>query len=59
MANTLYDAARKRFLEAQINWMTDTIKIFCIWLTLVPTPLLSVRMNTCRTSRHLRVLPAL
>ena len=26
MANTLYDYARQRFLEAQINWMTDTIK---------------------------------
>ena len=28
MANTLFDAARKRFLEGQINWMTDTIKLF-------------------------------
>ena len=26
MANTLFDFARQRFLEAQINWMTDTIK---------------------------------
>ncbi len=26
MANTLFDYARQRFLEAQINWMTDTIK---------------------------------
>ena len=26
MANTLYDFARQRFLEAQINWMTDTVK---------------------------------
>lgn len=26
MANTLYDHARQRFLEAQINWLTDTIK---------------------------------
>ena len=30
MANTLYDAARKRFLEAQINWMTDTIKVYLV-----------------------------
>ena len=30
MANTLYDAARKRFLEAQINWQTDTIKCLLI-----------------------------
>ena len=30
MANTLYDAARKRFLEAQINWMTDTIKVILV-----------------------------
>jgi hypothetical protein len=27
MANTLYDYARKRFLEADINWLTDTIKV--------------------------------
>jgi hypothetical protein len=30
MANTLYDAARQRFLEAQINWMTDTIKCILV-----------------------------
>ena len=30
MANTLYDAARKRFLEAQINWQTDTIKVYLV-----------------------------
>jgi len=30
MANTLYDAARKRFLEGQINWMTDTIKVLLV-----------------------------
>lgn len=30
MANTLYDAARQRFLEAQINWMTDTIKVILV-----------------------------
>lgn len=30
MANTLYDAARKRFLEAQINWQTDTIKVLLV-----------------------------
>lgn len=30
MANTLYDAARKRFLEAQINWATDTIKVILV-----------------------------
>ena len=30
MANTLYDAARQRFLEAQINWMTDTVKVILI-----------------------------
>lgn len=33
MANTLYDAARKRFLEAQINWMSDTIKVYLVSLT--------------------------
>ena len=30
MANTLYDAARQRFLEAQINWMTDTVKVLLV-----------------------------
>ena len=30
MANTLYDSARQRFLEAQINWMTDTIKVLLV-----------------------------
>lgn len=30
MANTLFDAARQRFLEAQINWMTDTIKCILV-----------------------------
>lgn len=27
MANTLYDGARKRFLEADIHWLTDTMKV--------------------------------
>ena len=27
MANTLYDYCRQRFLESQINWMTDTVKV--------------------------------
>ena len=30
MANTLYDFARQRFLESQINWMTDTIKVILV-----------------------------
>ena len=30
MANTLFDFARQRFLEAQINWMTDTIKVLLV-----------------------------
>lgn len=30
MANTLYDFARQRFLEAQINWMTDVIKVLLV-----------------------------
>ena len=30
MANTLYDAARQRFLEAQLNWLTDTIKVLLV-----------------------------
>lgn len=30
MANTLYDYCRQRFLEAQINWMTDTVKVILV-----------------------------
>ena len=30
MANTLYDFARQRFLEAQLNWLTDTIKVILV-----------------------------
>lgn len=30
MANTLYDFARQRFLEAQINWMTDIVKVILV-----------------------------
>ena len=30
MANTLYAEARRRFLEAQLNWMTDTIKVLLV-----------------------------
>ena len=30
MANTLYDPTRKRFLEGQVNWMTDTIKCILV-----------------------------
>lgn len=30
MANTLYDSARQGFLEAQINWLTDTMKVYLV-----------------------------
>ena len=30
MANTLYDYCRQRCLEAQINWMTDTVKVILV-----------------------------
>lgn len=30
MANTLFEKARQRFLEAQINWMNDTIKCILV-----------------------------
>lgn len=30
MANTLYDEARKHFLEGNIDWMSDTIKVFLV-----------------------------
>ena len=30
MANTLYDYCRQRFLEAQINWMVDTVKVILV-----------------------------
>ena len=30
MANALFDYARQRFLEAQINWATDTVKCILV-----------------------------
>jgi len=30
MANSLFDYARQRFLEAQINWQTDTVKVILV-----------------------------
>jgi len=30
MSNTLYDKGRQRFLEAQINWLTDTVKCLLV-----------------------------
>lgn len=30
MANTLFDKARQRFLEAQLNWTSDTIKCILV-----------------------------
>lgn len=30
MANALYDSARQRFLEGQINWLTDVVKCILV-----------------------------
>lgn len=30
MANALYDKGRQRFLEGQLNWLTDTIKAILV-----------------------------
>lgn len=30
MANTIYDSARKAFLEGQLNMLTDTIKVIAV-----------------------------
>lgn len=30
MANTLYDAARQAFLEAEIHWLNNTIKVYLV-----------------------------
>ena len=30
MANTLYDIARQLFLEGQLNWLTDDVKVLLI-----------------------------
>lgn len=30
MANTLYDKGRQRFLEAQLNWLTDNYKVLLV-----------------------------
>lgn len=40
MANSLYDKARERFLSAQLNWSTDTIKAVLVD-TAVYTPSLA------------------
>ena len=56
MANTLFDFARQRFLEAQINWMTDTIKVFLV-STSAYTPQTAVP-STCQIFPLRRVLLA-
>lgn len=30
MANTLFDEARRMFLEGQLNWLNDTIKVLLV-----------------------------
>lgn len=30
MANTLYDSARKGYLEGQFNWLADTVKVLLV-----------------------------
>ena len=30
MANTLYDNVRRMFLEAQVNWLTDVVKVMLV-----------------------------
>ena len=30
MANTLYDSARKGYLEGQFNWLSDTVKVLLV-----------------------------
>ncbi|MDY0046062.1 MAG: hypothetical protein RBS10_01460 [Thauera propionica] len=54
MANTLYDYARQRFLEAQINWMTDTIKAILVD-TSAYTPQTSVHQYLSDISSSARI----
>ena len=54
MANTLYDFARQRFLEAQINWMTDTIKVILVD-TSAYTPQTSVHQYLSDISSSARI----
>ena len=54
MANTLFDAARQRFLEAQINWMTDTIKVILVD-TSAYTPQTSVHQYLSDISSSARI----
>ena len=42
MANTLYDKGRQKFAEAQINWLTDDIKVMGV----------DVGQYTVNTSTH-------
>lgn len=57
MANTLYDAARKRFLEAQINWTSDTIKVILVD-TGAYSPQTSVHEYLSDISSSARITPA-
>ena len=54
MANTLYDFARQRFLEAQINWMTDTVKVILVD-TSAYTPQTSVHQYLSDISSSARI----
>ncbi len=54
MANTLYDYARQRFLEAQINWMTDTVKAILVD-TSAYTPQTSVHQYLSDISSSARI----
>jgi len=54
MANALYDKGRQRFLEASINWNTDTIKALLVD-TGVYTPNLSAHEYLADVSAGARV----
>lgn len=57
MANTLYDAARKRFLESQINWVSDTIKVILVD-TGAYSPQVTVHEYLSDISSSARITPA-
>ena len=54
MANTLYDYCRQRFLESQINWMTDTVKVILV-STSAYTPQTAVHQYLADISNSARI----
>jgi hypothetical protein len=56
MANTLYDEARRLFLEAGINWLTDDIKVVLVDAGAY-TPNFTTHQNLADIGQSARITP--